>query len=109
MNLKLLSSNTSNVIIYGAGEAGAQLEAALKLAGNKKVISHISSFSKETRFLARSQGIGYSGTEIRTLIKLQYFKAGINTVLPASILLSAISSTAGMLPFIFYSSLLIQY
>ena len=39
------------------------------VSGNDKVISHISSFSKETRFLTRSQGIGYSGTEIRTLIK----------------------------------------
>ena len=38
ISLKLLSNNSANVIIYGAGEAGAQLEAALKLAGNKKVI-----------------------------------------------------------------------
>ena len=39
------------------------------VSGNDKVISHVSRFSKETRFLARSKGIGYSGTEIRTLIK----------------------------------------
>ena len=38
IRLKLLSNNSANVIIYGAGEAGAQLEAALKLSGNKKII-----------------------------------------------------------------------
>ena len=38
IRLKLLSNNSANVIIYGAGEAGAQLEAALKLSGDKKVI-----------------------------------------------------------------------
>ena len=37
------------------------------VSGNQKVISHVSSFSKDTRFLERSIGIGYSGTEIRTL------------------------------------------
>ena len=76
MNLKLLSSNTSNVIIYGAGEAGAQLEAALKLVGNKKVIY----FIDDNKSL---QGRYLNGIKILSPLKIGSIKSRIDQILLA--------------------------
>ena len=64
ISLKLLSNNSANVVIYGAGEAGAQLEAALKLAGNKKVIF----FVDDNKSL---QGRYLNGIKILSPIKIR--------------------------------------
>ena len=76
INLKLLSSNTANVVIYGAGEAGAQLEAALKLAGNKKVIC----FVDDNNSL---QGRYLNGKKIISPLKLGSIKNRIDQILLA--------------------------
>tara|TARA_Y100000031_G_C8154315_1_gene353873 strand:+ start:460 stop:774 length:315 start_codon:yes stop_codon:yes gene_type:complete len=38
------------------------------VSGNSKVIKKINEFGLMTKFLPRSEGLGYSGTEIRKLI-----------------------------------------
>ncbi len=76
ISLKLLSNNSSNVIIYGAGEAGAQLEAALKLAGNKKVIF----FVDDNESL---QGRYLNGIKIISPIKIGSVKNRIDQILLA--------------------------
>ena len=39
------------------------------VSGNKKVINHLSKLGFKTNFLPRCKGIGFSGTEIRSLFK----------------------------------------
>ena len=43
------------------------------VSGNDKVIKHVTKLGIKADYLPRSKGIGYSGTEIRTL-----FKTGID-------------------------------
>jgi len=45
----------------------------LLVSGNDKVIKHVTKLGIKADYLPRSKGIGYSGTEIRTL-----FKTGMN-------------------------------
>ena len=76
ISLKLLSNNSASVVIYGAGEAGAQLEAALKLAGNKKVIF----FVDDNKSL---QGRYLNGIKILSPKKLGSIKNRIDQILLA--------------------------
>ena len=39
------------------------------VSGNQKVLNFMKKYNFKTRLLKRSEGVGYSGTEIRSIVK----------------------------------------